>query len=160
MAPIPIEDHLRLATWAADCAEHVLELFETGFPDDARPRQAIAACRAWARTRQFRMADVRSTSLSAHAAARLARSGSAAQFAARAAGQAAAVPHVATHALGPAWYGAKAADRAGLTGERDWQYRALPIDLRAWVLEAARAKPGLEKVLRYPGMPGGVGGSP
>ena len=152
MAPIPIEDHAGLAAWAADCAEHVLAIFESEFPAETRPRQAIAACRAWVRTRQFRMADVRAVSLAAHAAARLAKPGSAAQFAARAAGQAAATPHVATHALGPAWYGAKAADALGLKGERDWQYRMLPVGLRGRVLAMALQKPSLEKVLRYPGM--------
>jgi hypothetical protein len=35
---------------AAACAEHVLYLFEKAQPDDPRPRQAIEAARAWART--------------------------------------------------------------------------------------------------------------
>ncbi len=47
----------RIDTWnartirlfAADCAEHVLHLFEQRHPDDIRPRQAIAAARAFAR---------------------------------------------------------------------------------------------------------------
>src|SRR3954469_14111478 len=43
------EDHHLLALWAADCAEHVLPLFELERPDDARPRRAIEAARAWAR---------------------------------------------------------------------------------------------------------------
>ncbi|MFC0674365.1 putative immunity protein, partial [Brachybacterium hainanense] len=42
------EDHRLLALWAADCAEHVLELFEDARPEDPRPREAIAAARAWA----------------------------------------------------------------------------------------------------------------
>ena len=37
------EDHHRLALWAADCAEHVLPVFEAARPDDRRPREAIAA---------------------------------------------------------------------------------------------------------------------
>src|SRR6478752_842823 len=40
------EDHHRLALWAAECAEHVLPLFETARPDDLRPREAIAAGQA------------------------------------------------------------------------------------------------------------------
>jgi Imm-5 like putative immunity protein len=151
-ASVSIEDHVKLAVWAADCAEHVLTFFESEFPDDDRPRQAVAACRAWAETRQFRMSDVRSSSLAAHAAARAAKPGSAAQYAARAAGQAAATPHVPTHALGPAWYGAKVADVEGLDAERDWQYRRLPGHLRAYVLAVAREKSGLAGLLRYPGM--------
>ena len=35
-----------LVLWAADCAERVLPLFEARFPDDARPRVAVAAARA------------------------------------------------------------------------------------------------------------------
>ncbi len=42
-------DHHLLALWAADCAEHVLHLFEAGQPEDGRPRQAIKLVRAWMR---------------------------------------------------------------------------------------------------------------
>src|ERR671917_2467402 len=42
-------DHHRLALWAADCAEHVLHLFEQERPGDDRPRRAIELARAWAR---------------------------------------------------------------------------------------------------------------
>lgn len=34
--------------FAADCAERVLHLYEEAFPDDTRPRDAIAAARAYA----------------------------------------------------------------------------------------------------------------
>ena len=34
--------------FAADCAEHVLHLFESRYPDDPRPREAIQAARAYA----------------------------------------------------------------------------------------------------------------
>jgi len=42
-------DHYLLATWAADCAQHVLHLFEQTQPCDDRPRRAIEQARAWAR---------------------------------------------------------------------------------------------------------------
>ena len=45
------DDHRLLAMWAADCAEHVLHLFERARPDDDRPRRAIELARAWARVR-------------------------------------------------------------------------------------------------------------
>ncbi|WP_454117801.1 putative immunity protein [Microbacterium lacticum] len=32
-----------VAAWAADCAEHVVDLFELDAPDDDRPRDAIAS---------------------------------------------------------------------------------------------------------------------
>jgi hypothetical protein len=38
-----------LVAFACDCAEHVLPIFERGYPDDPRPREAIAAIRAWLR---------------------------------------------------------------------------------------------------------------
>ena len=135
-------DQKLLAVWAADCAEHVLPYFEKKFPGDDRPRQAIAACRTWAQTGVFKMADVRRDSLNAHAAARTAPEDSPARFAARAAGQAVATAHVATHALGAAWYGVKAAKAAGKSGEREreWQFRHLPKQLHLRVLSVMAAK--------------------
>ena len=43
------DDHHLLAQWAADCAQHVLHLFEEVQPDDDRPRRAIDSARAWTR---------------------------------------------------------------------------------------------------------------
>ena len=40
--------HRLLAAWAADCADHVLPLFEECRADD-RPRRAIETAKAWAR---------------------------------------------------------------------------------------------------------------
>ena len=42
-------DHHLLALWAADCAQHVLHLFEEIQPHDDRPRRAIELARAWTR---------------------------------------------------------------------------------------------------------------
>jgi hypothetical protein len=42
------DTHRLLALWAADCAEHVLPVFEGVSPDDNRPHLAITAARAWA----------------------------------------------------------------------------------------------------------------
>ena len=126
-------DHKTLAVWAADCAERSLAFFEKKYPEDPRPRRAIEACREWARTGVFRMADVRRTSLGAHAAARDVKEEDAARSAARAAGQALATAHVPAHALAAAIYAATAVrDAAGPTDadgatieEREWQYRHL-----------------------------------
>jgi hypothetical protein len=126
-------DHTSLAIWAADCAERVLHYFEEQYPDDARPRKAIDACREWARTGVFRMADVRNTSLAAHTAAREIKDGDPAHSAARAAGQALATAHVPAHAIAAARYAATAvrdaaephdADSAAMK-EREWQYQHL-----------------------------------
>lgn len=144
------QDQRALATWAAECAEHVLSYFEASHPNDDRPRKAVDACRAWVRTGEFKMATVRRDSLAAHAAARSAGRNSAAQFAARAAGHAVATAHVPSHAVGAAWYGAKAADAAGVSGEREWQYQRLPKHLRRYIQELSEERAGLARVLRYP----------
>ncbi len=43
------QTHRELALWAADCAEHVLHLFNDKFPDDKITQLAIEKARAWAR---------------------------------------------------------------------------------------------------------------
>ena len=90
------EHHYLLALWAADCAEHVLHLFEQVQPDDKRPCQAIEQIRAWTRG-EISMMQSRSAGGHAMAAARELKG--AARNAAFAAGQAAVVAHVAAHEL-------------------------------------------------------------
>ncbi len=125
-----VSDKRILALWAADCAEHVLPYFEGHHPDDDRPRNAIEACRRWAETGVFRMADIRKASLEAHAAARDAGEEDAVA-AAHAAGQAVATAHVPTHALGSAVYAIRAVAAHtgntddGLVRERSWQLERL-----------------------------------
>ena len=48
VAPVTGINDRTLRLFAADCAEDVLHLFERVFPDDDRPRLAIAAARAFA----------------------------------------------------------------------------------------------------------------
>ena len=62
-------DHKTLALWAADCAGHVLPTFETQYPDDKQPREAIEAGRAWARGKAP-VSEARTAAFAAHAAAR------------------------------------------------------------------------------------------
>lgn len=126
-------DHQTAVTWACDCAQRVLPYFEEMYPDDDRPRRAIAAGLAWVSTGVFHMADIRKASLDSHAAARDAQEYSAARSAARAAGQAVATAHVAGHAVAAAIYaatavrdGVPAGDSASaVTHEREWQYQHL-----------------------------------
>lgn len=131
-------DHRLLALWAAQCAEHVLHLFEQEEPSDARPREAIAAARAWAGG-DMAMMDARARGGHAMGAARPLRG--AARFAAYAAGQAACVGHVPEHDLGAAAYAIKAARAASPDDphagprERDWQRDQLHRSIRALVLE-------------------------
>jgi hypothetical protein len=133
-------DHHLLALWAADCAEHVLGLFEAAAPRDPRPREALGAVRGWVRG-DVPMMTSRAAGGHAMGAARPLRG--APRFAAYAAGQAACVAHVAEHDLGAAAYALKAVMAAAPAGEQEaararecaWQRDRLPEEVRALVLE-------------------------
>ena len=139
-------DHRMLAVWAADCAQHVLHLFEREQPGDDRPRRAIDLGRAWARG-AISWAEARTAAGHANAAARDLRG--AARYAAYAAGQAAAVGHVAAHELGAAAYAIRAAGAASperadaVRLEREWQRARLPEQIRELVLDDQRLRNAL-----------------
>jgi hypothetical protein len=138
-------DHRLLALWAADCAEHVLPLFEAVQPADPRPREAIARIRAWARG-EVNMSGSRAAGGHAMAAARGLTG--AARHAGFAAGQAAVVAHVAAHELGAAAYAIKAVRAAAPEGEGEergraecrWQRAQLPDAIRELVLDDQRLR--------------------
>ena len=138
-------DHRLLAGWAADCAEHVLHMFESVRPGDARPRRAIELARAWVRG-EVTMSQARTAAGHAQAAAR--ELSGAARHAAFAAGQAAAVAHVAAHELGAAAYAIKAVRAAAPAGEEEnagrvecqWQREQLPGAVRDLVLDDQRLR--------------------
>lgn len=104
---LSVEDRRALAGWAADCAEHVLPIFERTAPDDPRVRSAIDQARRFAEGGLDPAEAVRRRGGGAGAAAREA-SVPAATAAAYAAEQAAAVGHMGAHALGAAGYAGKA----------------------------------------------------
>ena len=139
------DDHHLLAQWAADCAQHVLHLFEEVQPDDDRPRRAIDSARAWTRG-EITMTQSRAAGGHAMAAAR--ELSGAARHAAFAAGQAAAVAHVAAHELGAAAYAIKAARAAAPAGQAEeagrleckWQRAQLPDAIRDLVLDDQRLR--------------------
>ena len=138
-------DHRLLALWAASCAEHVLNLFETVQRADPRPRLATLAARAWARG-ELGMMATRAEGGHAMAAARV-LSG-AARHAAFAAGQAAVTAHVAAHELGAAAYAIKAVRAAAPRGQGEsagslecrWQREQLPEAIRELVLHDQRLR--------------------
>ena len=117
-------DHRLLALWAADCAQHVLHFFEQVQPSDDRPRRAIEQAQAWVRG-EVSMTQART-----------------------AAGQAAAVAHVAAHELGAAAYAIRAARAAAPEAERmeagrlecQWQRAQLPGEIRELVLDDQRLR--------------------
>ena len=138
-------DHRLLALWAADCAEHVLPLFEAVRPDDPRPREAIEHIRAWTRGAVPMM---RSRAAGGHAMGAARDLRGAPRFAAYAAGQAGAVAHVAAHELGAAAYAIKAVRATAAAGCSDefgrvecrWQRDRLPDPIRALVLDDQRLR--------------------
>ncbi len=139
------DDHRLLALWAGDCAEHVLHLFESKKSEDLRPRLAIDAIRSWAHG-DSKMMETRAAGIDAMRAASPLTG--AARHAAYAAGQAAAVAHVAAHELGAAAYAIKAvrsaasADKEQATGlaECRWQRARLPAAIRELVLDDQRLR--------------------
>jgi thymidine phosphorylase len=138
-------DHQLLALWAALCAEHVLDLFESAQPEDPRPRRAIDLARAWA-SREITTTEARTAAGHAMAAAR--DLSGAARHAAYAAGQAGAVAHVAAHELGAAAYAIKAARAAAPEEDGEsagrlecrWQRAQLPEAIRELVLDDQRLR--------------------
>lgn len=129
--PLSLESLRAIGSWAADCAERALPVFETHAPSDSRPRAAIEGIRVFARGGK-RTAGLRSLALAALAAAREV-SYPAAAAAARAAGFAASSAythplvdvHQTKHILGPAAYAALALelDQAGDPSAGDGEVR-------------------------------------
>jgi len=117
-------DRRLVALWAADCAERVLGVFEAEAPANRRPREAIARTRAFARGELEVAEEIRRRFRDRVGGRELSP---AAVAAARAAGQAAAIPHMGAHALGAAAYAARAAGLAApdrpdaVAGEIHWQ---------------------------------------
>jgi hypothetical protein len=111
---LSLESLRALGSWAADCAERALPVYENTADADARPHAAIEGIRAFAGGGR-RTAQLRSLALAAYAAAREAKDPAAAA-AARAAGLAAASAYThpladvqqTKHIVGPAAYAALA----------------------------------------------------
>lgn len=139
------EHHHLLAIWAANCAAHVISLFEDVRPGDSRPRIAIEQALAWSRG-DVPMMQCRASAGHANAAARDLTG--APRFAAYACAQAAAVAHVAAHELGAAAYAIKSVQAAAPADEREhaglvecqWQREQLPVEIRDLVLDDQRLR--------------------
>ncbi|HEY2201815.1 MAG TPA: hypothetical protein VGH56_08000 [Solirubrobacteraceae bacterium] len=122
-------------SWAADCAERVLGLFEAEAPGDGRPRYAIARARAFAGREAGVAEQIRRRFIGGGAARDV--KVPAAATAAPAAGQAASVSHMVAHALGAAAHAAKAAGLAApyradaVSEEIRWQLGHMSTQTRA-----------------------------
>jgi hypothetical protein len=135
VAAVNVERELRL--FAADCAEHVLYLFEEKYPDDDRPRKAIQAARDFANglitaanaayaayaAYAANAAVVANAANAAYAAANAYATNAAASYAAADAAHAAANAAYAINAAYAGRYAATnaAAAHAGRSAEKEWQ---------------------------------------
>ena len=150
------KDLREVTGYAAECAQEVLEIFESAHPADGRPRDAVAAARTFARGEK-RGKTLRDTAWAAHKAARdagTAAAGHAARAAMCAASAAYLHPladaHQVKHILGAAAHAARAAEI--VAGD--------DRDVGAKHIEHARrrATPAVVEVLeRYPAAPAGGG---
>ena len=115
-----IERRVRL--WGADCAAHVLPIFEREMPGDARPRQAIEAARGFARgtVSNAALAAARDATMDATMDATRAAA-SDARAAARDAARAAAWVAARAAARAAAWVATRAAASDAEDAEKAWQ---------------------------------------
>ena len=107
--------------FAADCAEHMLPVFEAEFPGDKRPAEAIAAARAFARG-QIGVVAAASAASAAWAAWAAGDASIGASVAAWAAGTASGAEAASATRIADAGAGAAGAAWAA---ERQWQTRLL-----------------------------------
>ncbi|NLG24805.1 MAG: hypothetical protein GX558_05580 [Clostridiales bacterium] len=141
MRLIDTQSKATISSWCLGCAEStMLPIFERHCPGDRRPRGALDAARQYLGG-AVKFPAVRDIILNGcHAAARELEDDPAAQAAARACGQAAAVVHTLSHSLGLLFYGAAATayDRLGLEAS-DAAYAAIGEEVCAEMTAALRA---------------------
>lgn len=159
---LSLESLRALGSWAADCAERALSVYEIYADSDSRPRAAIEGIRRFANGGK-RTAQLRSLALSAMAAAREADDPAAAA-AARAAGLAASSAYThpladvqqTKHIVGSAAYAALALElyHAGDPGIGDgevrWAIEHVTAEVRDVLLQMPARQAGnsrLEKIL-------------
>jgi hypothetical protein len=157
---LTLESLRALGSWAADCAERALPVYEKYAGSDSRPRAAIGGIRVFAGGGR-RTAQLRTLALQAHAAAREVGDPAAAA-AARAAGSAAASAYThpladvqqTMHIVGPAAYAALALelDHAGDPGIGDgevhWAIERVTPEVRAILLQMPARQVGSSRLDR------------
>ena len=155
---LSLESLRALGSWAADCAERALPVYETHVDSDSRPRAALEGIRMFAGGGK-RTAQLRSLALSAFSAARAADDPAAAA-AARAAGLAASSAYThpladvqqTKHIVGPAAYAALALElyHAGDPnigeGEVRWAIEHVPFEVRQVLLQMPARKAGTSRL--------------
>lgn len=141
MRLIDTQSRETICSWCMDYAEmRMLPIYERHCPDDMRPRRALEAARAYLRGER-RFLEVKQIILNeCHAAARELDENPAAQAAARACGQGAAVVHTLSHSLGIYFYGAAAIayDRLGIA-EKPETYAKVADEVCAELIASLKA---------------------
>jgi len=117
--------HRLLASWAADCGEHVMPLLQR-VSTDPRCEEAISVGRAWSRG-EVPVGEAQKASVACHALARE-LGDPAAVAAVRACGHAVATAHFADHSLRAAMYALRAVESP--EEEYAWQLACLPDEVR------------------------------
>jgi hypothetical protein len=152
--PLSLESLRAVGSWAADCAERALSVYEIHLDSDSRPRAAIEGIRVFAGGGK-RTAQLRSLALSAFSAAREADDPAVAA-AARAAGLAASSAYThpladvqqTKHIVGPAAYAALAlelnqgGDPNIGEGEVHWAIEHAPPQVREVLQQMPARQPG------------------
>ncbi|MBU1107320.1 MAG: hypothetical protein KKB51_11675 [Candidatus Riflebacteria bacterium] len=136
---LSIEQHRQLISWAHDCAQHVLPLFEEhGIAE--RLIGALETAKAWERG-EVSVGSARKASSEAIAVANKPSTPTAIAVA-RAVGHAVATAHMADHSLIAAEYALKAIYASGksVENERNWQDEHLPSGIRELVISARYRK--------------------
>lgn len=122
MRLVDTQSKVTICNWCIDYAEkNILPIFEKYCPHDKRPRNALNAARDYL-SGKVKFPVVKDMILNhCHAAARELDDHPAAQAAARACGQGAAVVHTLSHSIGLYFYGAAAVayDRLGTEANED-----------------------------------------
>ena len=103
LALIEKQKHRTLVLWALEYAEGLADKFQTKYPDESRPREAISACRAWSQG-AVKMPVAKKAIHAAHNAATEISDDIVYCSIARAIGQAVSTVHVETHAIGGPLY--------------------------------------------------------
>lgn len=135
------EHHRQFVAWAADCAQHLITLWQN-HSEDERPLQAISAAHAWARD-EISVGQARNAAVAAHAAAREQTNATATAMA-RATAHAAAAAHMADHALAAISYTHRALAISGISPEEEYarQISRAPQHLREIILAGMAHKHG------------------
>ena len=128
-------DRRLVAGWAADCAESVLDIFESEVPNDDRPRNLIKRALAFSDGVSDTADDIRNRFKGGVGVDEV--KSESALLAARSAGQASAVSHMGAHGLGAAAYAVRAIDAANVDSlkaaedEIRWQIAHMSEDVQA-----------------------------